>query len=158
MTSQIHQISLSYSSEEDRLLLIITTRELEEYRIWLTRRYTSILLGVVRKIIQDFGGLTDQSVSQEVQNLFKDGAFDKPLEQNTGSLPFGNDGILAYGLSTEQIDEMQFAIELFSKEQRKISFGFNKANIVMFHNLLQQCLLKTNWNIVEIVPKGENIH
>lgn len=158
MTSQIHQISLSYSSEEDRLLLIITTREREEYRIWLTRRYAGILLGVVRKIIQDFGGLTDQSVSQEVQHLFKGGAFDKPLEQNPVSLPFGDDGILAYGLTTEQIDATQFAIELFSKEQRKISFGFNKANIVMFHNLLQQCLLKTNWNISEIIPKGENIH
>ena len=158
MTSPLHQISLSYSSEEDRLLLVITTQEREEYRVWLTRRYTSMLLGVIHKIIEEFGGLSDQTVGKEVQNRFKGGAFDKPLDKNFGSLPFGEDGILAYGIKTEKVDDKQYALELFAKDQLKVSFGFDKANLIMFHDMLQQSLLKTNWELSELLPVGEQIH
>ena len=154
----MHQISLSYSSEEDRLLLIISTQEREEYRIWLSRRYTGMLLGVIRKIIDNFAGSSNHTVGEDVQNIFRDGAFDQPMDQTPDSLAFGEDGILAYGLKTEQIDDSEYGVELFYKEQKKISFGFDRANMVMFHNLLQQSLLKTVWNMPDLLPGNENIH
>lgn len=158
MSAELHQLSLSYSSEEDRLLLVISTRKQDEYRIWLSRRFTSMLLGVIRQIVDDFGGMQDQTVSQDVQDMFRSGAFEQPLQPHSGSLPFGDDGILAYGIKTEQINEDQYAIELFSKEQKNVSFGFDKANMIMFQDMLQQSLLKTDWNLAEMIPVGEAIH
>ena len=158
MTQQLHQISVSYSSEEDRLLLIIKTHNQEEYRIWLTRRYTQMLLSILRKIMHEFGGLSDQAVSDQVQTLVKGGAFKRPLDPVTDTLPFGEDGILAYGLKTQQISPEQYAINIFSKDQHKIHFNLDRTNIVMLDDLLQQSLVKTDWNFPELRPRGEAIH
>ncbi len=158
MTEQLHQLSLSYSAEEDRLLLLIATEQQDEYRIWLSRRFTGMLLEVIKQIIDDFGGLQDLGVSEAVQSMFKSGVFDEPQQENTGSLPFGEDGILAYGIKTEQLNHTQYAIELFSKDQKKISFSFDKANIIMLQNLLMQSLLKTDWKIADTIPGDQVVH
>lgn len=39
---QLHQINLQYDTGEDRLLLRISTRDRQEYRLWLTRRMTAL--------------------------------------------------------------------------------------------------------------------
>ena len=49
-------MNVSYAAREDRLLLRVSTSEDEEFRIWLTRRYTGLLLGVLNKEMDDRGG------------------------------------------------------------------------------------------------------
>ncbi|MDM4770286.1 hypothetical protein [Solimonas sp. SE-A11] len=39
---QLHQINIQYDPAEDRLLSRISTRDRQEYRLWLTRRFTSL--------------------------------------------------------------------------------------------------------------------
>ena len=39
---QLHQINIQYDLAEDRLLLRISTRDRQEYRLWLTRRFTAL--------------------------------------------------------------------------------------------------------------------
>lgn len=41
--SQIHQMQLSYVATEDRMLFRVNTRERQEFRFWMTRRYVSLL-------------------------------------------------------------------------------------------------------------------
>ncbi|NQV83221.1 MAG: hypothetical protein HQ494_05320 [Rhodospirillales bacterium] len=43
MTSGLHQITMSYSVEDDRLLLRISTTEKSEFQFWLTRRFVQVL-------------------------------------------------------------------------------------------------------------------
>ncbi len=43
MPSALHQITMSYTAEEDRLLLRISTTDRTEYRLWLTRRFVGVL-------------------------------------------------------------------------------------------------------------------
>ncbi|MBT3305917.1 MAG: hypothetical protein HN377_05475 [Alphaproteobacteria bacterium] len=43
MTSALHQITMSYSVEDDRLLLRISTTEKSEFQFWLTRRFVQVL-------------------------------------------------------------------------------------------------------------------
>ncbi len=45
----IKQMSVNYVSEQDRLLLRISTGSAEEIRLWFTRRFTLALLPVLRK-------------------------------------------------------------------------------------------------------------
>ncbi|UUZ63318.1 hypothetical protein LP414_28645 [Polaromonas sp. P1(28)-13] len=49
----IHQVSVSYVSEQDRLLLRINTRDGEELRLWFTRRLTLSLLPVLNTTSAD---------------------------------------------------------------------------------------------------------
>jgi hypothetical protein len=39
---QLHQINIQYDMAQDRLLLRVSTRDRQEYRLWLTRRFTAL--------------------------------------------------------------------------------------------------------------------
>ena len=39
MTKILHQLTLTYSAKQDRLMLRISTKEQNEYQLWLTRRF-----------------------------------------------------------------------------------------------------------------------
>lgn len=43
MTNALHQMTMSYSPVEDRLLLRVSTTAHEEHQIWLTRRFVNVL-------------------------------------------------------------------------------------------------------------------
>ena len=52
MTSALHQITMSHSTEEDRLLLRISTFDKAEFRFWLTRRFVNILWPALMKVLE----------------------------------------------------------------------------------------------------------
>lgn len=52
MTSTLHQISLSYLDEEDRLLMRISTTGKSEYHFLLTRRFVSVLWPALIAVIE----------------------------------------------------------------------------------------------------------
>ena len=49
----IHQLSVNYLQEQDRILLRINTSAGEELRLWLTRRLTLNLWPMLTKIVAD---------------------------------------------------------------------------------------------------------
>ncbi|HEX9569222.1 MAG TPA: hypothetical protein VF987_06035 [Rhodospirillales bacterium] len=53
MTSALHQITMSFSAEEDRLLLRMSTADKTEFRFWLTRRFVRVLWGALIKTIEN---------------------------------------------------------------------------------------------------------
>jgi len=52
MTSALHQITMSYSPEEDRLLLRISTTEKSEFQFLLTRRFVQVLWPALMNVIE----------------------------------------------------------------------------------------------------------
>ena len=44
----ISQLQMSYSPEEDRVLLRLNTTSTEEFRFWLTRRYSQLVIQALR--------------------------------------------------------------------------------------------------------------
>ena len=56
MPDQLHQFNINYVPLEDRILLRINTLQGDEYRIWLTRRYTGILLERLAAQMEKHGG------------------------------------------------------------------------------------------------------
>ena len=49
MSDQLHQMNISHNGKEDRLLLRVSTGAGDECRLWLTRRYTGLLMGILNK-------------------------------------------------------------------------------------------------------------
>lgn len=43
MSTHLHQMTVKYVPQEDRLLLRVATSEKTEYRMWLTRRFVAVL-------------------------------------------------------------------------------------------------------------------
>ena len=56
MSSKLHQLTMSYSPKEDRILLRIGTAQNTEYRLWLIRRFVRSIWGALKKILE--GSLT----------------------------------------------------------------------------------------------------
>ena len=52
MTSALHQITLSHSAEEDRLLLRISTLDKTEFQFWLTRRFVNVLWPALMNVLE----------------------------------------------------------------------------------------------------------
>ena len=53
--SQMHQIQLSYVSTEDRILFRMNTKSRQEFRFWMTRRYTGILWSTLARVLEEAG-------------------------------------------------------------------------------------------------------
>ncbi len=47
MSATLHQITMTFNAEEDRMLLRISTKDGSEYQLWLTRRFVKVLWGAL---------------------------------------------------------------------------------------------------------------
>ena len=52
MTSPLHQLTMTYSPEQDRVMLRIGTKESTEYQLWMTRRFVRIMWRALIKIME----------------------------------------------------------------------------------------------------------
>ena len=52
MTSPLHQLTMTYSPEQDRVMLRIGTKENTEYQLWMTRRFVRIMWRALIKIME----------------------------------------------------------------------------------------------------------
>lgn len=52
MTSPLHQMTMGYSAADDRLLLRLSTRDMTEYQLWLTRRFVKVMWKALIQILE----------------------------------------------------------------------------------------------------------
>lgn len=102
----INQLQMSYSPEEDRILLRLNTTSAEEFRFWLTRRYCQLMVQALNA-----HRAADPDVSNQVSPLarkavesFKREAADsggnfKDGFKASGTFPLGEIPVLAHKLS-----------------------------------------------------------
>jgi hypothetical protein len=159
MTDSIYQMNVTYSPEEDRLLLRITTQKGVEFRVWLTRRYCTLLMGVLEKEIGKRGGMPVVASTPETRQMFREGAMDKPFDdKGARQHPLGEDGILAYGISTLEKPGDVLGLELQPQNGQGVTINLNQSLLFMFHNLLTQGIDRANWRLPERESANENIH
>ncbi|MEE8321907.1 MAG: hypothetical protein V3R68_08710 [Gammaproteobacteria bacterium] len=147
MTNQLHQLNITYSNKEDRLLLRATTQNDEEYRIWLTRRFSNLLLEVLTKEMDKKGGITTIGANDQTTQMFKDGAFEKSFEDSSVNFPLGKSGILAYSIKTGANAEGNLILELKSEDGPGITINLNNSLMYLFFSLLTQGINKANWQL-----------
>lgn len=103
--SAIQQLQMSYSAEEDRVLLRINTTDQEEFRFWLTRRYCQLIIQALnahRSADPDVSAQATPVARQAVEEFKQEAAisqgnFDQAF-QEASSFPFGEAPALAQKL------------------------------------------------------------
>lgn len=146
---KLHQVNVTYSGVEDRLLLRVTTRLGDEYRIWLTRRFTTLLLNVLDKAMDKYGGSASLGSSEKTTAMFKAGAMDKAFdEEKTTNFPLGKKGFLAYGIKSTDTAEGNLQLEIFPEKGAGVSLNLDKPLLYMVHNLLTQGIARTEWYLL----------
>jgi len=106
---QIHQMSVTYLPEQDRILMRVNTREGEEMRMWLTRRLmvglwpllTRLLTEHLLKLEAGGSNLTaaDESLKKMLADFRKEeflskADFDTPYQEGSAVLPLGEEPLL----------------------------------------------------------------
>ena len=153
MTTQLHQMNISYIPKEDRLLLKISSKSNDEYRLWLTRRYCSLLIKLFKDEIDKFGGEPTVAASDEAKKMYKDGAFEKAYEEQSNSYPFGRGWCIGISNSIKgDTKEGNIALELSPEDGKGITLNLNKTLIYMFNNILMQGVQQAGWNLLDLAP------
>jgi hypothetical protein len=106
---QIHQMSVTYLPEQDRLLMRINTREGEEMRLWLTRRLMVGLWPMLTRVLTDHllklesAGTTLTKADESLRKMLTDfrkeeflskADFETPYQEAPARLPLGEEPLL----------------------------------------------------------------
>ena len=162
MNDKLHQINVTYYGKEDRLLLRVTTKKGDEYRIWLTRRFTGLVFNVLNAEMDKFGGISTIRTSQQTRQMFKSGVFDKSFEKETTTgFPLGEKGFLAFGIKSSSTPQGELLLEILPEKGAGVTITLNKSLLYMMHNLLSQGLIKAGWHQQVINLRDEastNVH
>jgi len=159
MNDPLHQININYSSNEDRLLLRITTRQGDEFRAWLTRRFTAVLMDVLGKEIDRRGGLPAVASRPETRRMFREGVLEKPFEEEASRrFPLGETGFLASRIGTRDQPGNSLSLELRPETGQGVTLNLDQSLLFMLYNLLTQGVGRADWHLPEPQSVNEHIH
>lgn len=159
-SDKLHQINIQYVNTEDRILLRTSTNNDDEYLIWLTRRYTKLLIDILDKEINNRGGTTTLGSKKETKKLFIEGAFEKPyVEDKPKNHPLGEKGMLAFGIKTGMDKNGNFILEIQSESKKGVTFNLDDTLLYMFYSLLMQGVERAEWQLGQFAARSkEQLH
>lgn len=159
MGSSLQQINLTYSPEQDRLLLRVSDGELSEFRVWFTRRYTELLCGMLTTEMEKAGGIQELASSKETLQSFKNGAFNKEYDDTPRhQFPLGEDGVLGFRINVSHGEPGITTVQLLPQDGQGITLTLGRSMLFMFYNLIEQALLQANWNLVLPEARKQTVH
>lgn len=122
----IHQLSISYVREQDRILLRVNTSEGEELRLWLTQRLLKGLLPHLGHAAADLEAsctpLADQSEASKQlltefkkEETLKSADFSTPYKADAVTLPLGAEPLLVTEVTMKVLGAGQLEISFDEK-------------------------------------------
>jgi hypothetical protein len=106
---KIHQLSVAYQGQQDRILMRVNTAAAQEVRLWLTRRLMMVLWPQLSKLfsahllkLEAAGnsletadeGLRKMLADFRKEEFLKQADFDTPYQENRAQLPLGEEPLL----------------------------------------------------------------
>lgn len=148
MTKSLQQINISYVPVQDRLLLRANVQGEGEYRVWLTRRYAALLIGLLDEQIDKAGGMHELASRKETLGLLKGGAFEHPYRTSTESaFPLGEAGVLGFRINLGKTDTGGITLQLLPEQGHGINMNLDTAFLYLLHNLLEQGIRQADWQL-----------
>ena len=158
--SQMHQIQMSYVSTEDRILFRLNTKSRQEFRFWLTRRYTGILWNTLARILDEAGkgakGTTPVPVQDELvksaekeiehKKAVAEGDFDTAYEESS-YLPLGEQPTLLFSVGVKPGPNSQAMLCMHPEEGEGIELVLNEQIVHSLCKLIVDTAGKAEWNL-----------
>jgi len=151
--SAIQQLQMSYSAEEDRVLLRLNTTDHEEFRFWLTRRYCQLLIQALnahRSADPDVSAQASSVARQAVEDFKKEAAnsqgnFEQAF-QEASSFPLGEVPTLAQKLRY-RVDSGLLALTIEPKNGSGITIKLDSKLNFNVTKLLQSAVKTGEWQL-----------
>jgi hypothetical protein len=163
---QIHQMSVTYLPEQDRILMRINTTDGEEMRMWLTRRLMVGLWPLLTKVLTEHllklesAGASLAGANPELKKMLADfrkeeflqhADFDTPYKEGQARLPLGEEPLLVTDVDATPLASgplrLNFNERPANGDSKPRSFQMEMQPKLMqgLMHLLDQALLQSQW-------------
>jgi len=152
--ANLQQINATFDPQEDRLILNIRGEDDSEIRIWLTRRYTRLLLGILDKLANP--GKEKATPRESAVQAFERDAilaqadFSTEYQQDATSHPLGEDPVLVTRIEYKIRDNGHIALALGLPDAHNINLNLSKDLIQIIIKLLKDASRKAEWDLEEM--------
>jgi hypothetical protein len=163
--SQMHQMQLSYVATEDRMLYRVNTRERQEFRFWMTRRYVAILWHTLTQLLARRPAPAApaspveaappppsdplvEATKQELLHLeaVKQADF-KTQYQESNYLPLGEQPILLFSAGLKVAPDGQPLLCMHPEQGQGIEIVLNEQILHSFCQLILDTTAKADWGL-----------
>lgn len=164
----IHQLSLSYQAEHDRILVRINATTGEELRLWFTRRLTLNLWPALNHVVTEHTAqqalattpmLGADAHSKKMladfkkQETLRHANFKTPFREQPSALPLGDKPMLVTNMNIAPLPsgKLQLNIQGYPdglKTQRGFQMALETTLVHAFIHLLEQALSKSQWFVI----------
>jgi len=171
---QIHQMSVTYLPEQDRILMRINTTEGEEMRMWLTRRLMVGLWPLLTKLLTEHllklesAGASLAGANPELKKMLADfrkeeflqhADFDTPYREGQASLPLGEEPLLVTDVEATPVATGPLKLNFNERppangDAKPRSFQMEMQPKLMqgLMHLLDQAMLQSQWRESFVLP------
>ena len=164
----IHQLSVTYLPEQDRILARVNTTAGEEMRLWLTRRLMAGLWPLLSKVMTghllrlEAAGTSLDAADDEMKKMLADfrkeeflqhADFDTPYQENQPTLPLGADPLMVTDVDAAPLPNgrlrLSFNENLGGKPEgaqpRRFQMEMEPRLMQGLLHLLEQALAQSQW-------------
>lgn len=169
--SALHQLTMSYMPEEDRILFRLSTKDKKEYRLFLTRRFIHVLWGALKQTFEKDEELTrivDKDVQDAVlgmkhQEAVQSTDFDTPPVADNVDTTSNSGPLLVIGGKIHPGKNLT-GVSFKTSDGSDIRFNLNEQLMHAFCHLIVSTSLKADWKLDlalgdanVVVPTGESL-
>lgn len=166
--SALHQLTMSYVPEQDRILFRLATTDKKEYRFWLTRRFVTVLWGALKQSFAanpELAKIVDKDVQDAVlgmkhQEALQGTDFDTPAVTDTTDATSNTGPLLVTGGKVHPSDTVT-GISFHTEDKSDIRFNLNEQLMHAFCHLIVTTTTRAEWkldlavgDVSVVVPEG----
>ena len=157
MTNQspLHQLTMTYTPEQDRVMLRIGTGEKTEYQLWLTRRFVRVMWAALVKTIE-----MDPDLKKDLNTDVRDAVMAMDHQEQVQGSDFGqthaaenvnltsNTGpLLVVGGNVTPVNGNLTRINFKTANGMGIEFGLNKQLLHALCHMMITSAQKAEWDL-----------
>jgi hypothetical protein len=162
---KIHQLSVNYLAEQDRILVRVNTAASEEIRLWFTRRLMLGLWPLLSKLLTEHllkleaAGSSLESADEALKKMLADfrkeqflqqADFDTPYDENQQTLPLGAKPMLVTDVDASPQPSGRLRLTFNERlpkadEPRNLNLDLDPKLMQGMMYLLEQALQRSQW-------------
>lgn len=162
---KIHQLSVNYLPEQDRILARINTAASEEVRLWLTRRLMLGLWPLLSRLLTQHllkleaagssldaadEGLKKMLTDFRKEQFLQEADFETPYDENQAALPLGPEPVLVTDVDASPLPSGHLRLSFNERlpgasEARSFHLELDPKLMQGMMHLLEQALARSQW-------------
>ena len=160
---KLRQINIEYNAEQDRLLMRISSGDNSEVLLWLTRRCTKLLWGVLLQLMRSVPVIATQShpeaktalMGMRHEEALAKTDFSKPYQAAAEpERPLGAEPILVARMQTKPNPDGSFVLTLLPLKGQGINLNLDEKLLHSVCGLLRKVAASTDWGLELDWPQG----